>query len=142
MLSSVFSFSLASSTHLKTITPIRLPINHIQHLLLHLASHRIPLRPIVARTAALLVQEDILGIVYVLVRPRQNAADHARLEVEEDGARDVARVVGLVEEDIFAVADLGCEGLEVAVAVDAVFQAELLPELRADCTQALLVVSH
>jgi hypothetical protein len=38
----------------------------------------------------------------------------------------------LVEEDVFAVAAFGCEVLEVAVLVDAVFLAELLPELRAD----------
>jgi hypothetical protein len=38
----------------------------------------------------------------------------------------------LVEEDVFAVAAFGREVLEVAVLVDAVFEAELLPELRAD----------
>jgi hypothetical protein len=86
------------------------------------------------------MQKHILGVVDVLVRARQNAVYDARFEVEENGAGDVARVVGLVEEDILAVADLGCKGLEVAVAVDAVFEAELLPELRADCIKISLVV--
>ena len=48
--------------------------------------------------------------------------------------RDVARVVGLVEEDILAVAAFGRVGCEVAVLVDTVFLAELLPELAADWT--------
>jgi hypothetical protein len=54
------------------------------------------------------------------------------LEVDEDGAWDVACVVALVVEDIFAVAALGREVLEVPVLADAVLLAELLPELTAD----------
>jgi hypothetical protein len=54
------------------------------------------------------------------------------LEVEQDGARDVARVVGLVEEDVLAVAALGRKVLQVAILVDAVLEAELLPELAPD----------
>jgi len=37
----------------------------------------------------------------------------------------------LVEEDILAITALGCEILEVAILADAVFLAELLPELTA-----------
>ena len=63
----------------------------------------------------------VLWVVDVLVWARLNAIDHARFEVEEDGARDVSRVVGLVEEDILAVAALGRKVFEVAVAIDSVF---------------------
>ena len=76
------------------------------------------------------MRKHILGIVDVLVRAGENAVYNTGFEVEEDGAGDVARVVRLVEEHIFAVADLGRKGLKVAVTVDAVFQTELLPELR------------
>ena len=62
---------------------------------------------------------------------------HARLQVEQDGARDVARVIRLVEEDVFAVAALGREVLEVAILVDAVLLAQLLPELLPHAVAAL-----
>ena len=75
---------------------------------------------------------EVLRVVDLAMTARLDAVDDARLEVEQDGARDVARVVGLVEEDVFAVAAFGRVVGEVAVAVDAVFLAELLPELRAD----------
>jgi len=64
---------------------------------------------------------------------------HSRLEIEEDGARDVARVVGLVEEDILAVAAFGRVGCEITILIDAVFLAELLPELGADCAVSVMV---
>jgi hypothetical protein len=121
--------------HLKTITPIGLPINHIQHLILHLPAPRIPRCPIIARARPLLQDVEVLRVVDVPIRARLDAIDDARFEVEEDGARDVAGVVGLVEEDVFAVAALGREVGEVAVLVDAVFLAELLPELAADCAR-------
>lgn len=75
---------------------------------------------------------EVLRVVDILMRSRLDPIEHARLEIQEDGAGNVACVVGLVEEDIFAVAAFGREGLEVAVAVDAMFEAQLLPELRTD----------
>jgi len=79
------------------------------------------------------VNEEVLRIVDVAVGALLDAVDDAGFEVEEDGAGDVAGVVGLVEEDIFAVAAFGGVGGEVAGLVDAVFLAQLLPELGADC---------
>lgn len=78
----------------------------------------------------------VLRIVDIPVRALPDALKDPRLEVEQDGAWDVARVVALVEEDVLPVAAgvrarRGVVG-EVAVGVDAVFLAELLPELRAD----------
>lgn len=78
--------------------------------------------------------KHILRVVDILIWTRQNAVYDTRFEIEQDGAGDIPRVVGLVEEDIFAVVDLSGEGLEIAITVDAVFEAELLPKLRADCT--------
>ena len=107
-----------------------------------LAAHIVPRSPVVSRSCAFLVYVEILWVVDVLVWPGLDTIDHSRLQIEEDGTRDVSRVVGLVEEDIFAIASLSREVFEVAVLVDAVFQAELTPELRADCMklcQSLLV---
>ena len=55
-----------------------------------------------------------------------------RLQVYEAGARDVALIVGLVEEDVLAVAAARRVLLEDAVVVDAVLRAQALPELGAD----------
>lgn len=108
---------------LQRITPIRLAINHIHNLLLNLRAHAIPSRPVVARTRALLVNVHVLRVVDVLEGPVLDPVDDARFEVEQDGARDVARVVRLVEEDVFAVAAFGREVFEVAVLVYAVLTA-------------------
>lgn len=119
-------------SYLQTITPIRLPINHIQNLILHLTPHIIPRRPVIPRSCPLLMHIEVLRVVDILIRARLDAIDHSRFEVEQDRAGDVACVVGLVEEDVFAVAAFGREVFEVAVLVDAVFETKLAPELGAD----------
>jgi hypothetical protein len=78
------------------------------------------------------VYVEVLRVVDVLVGARLDAVDDAVLEVEQDGARDVARVVGLVEEDVLTVATFGREVLQVTILVYAVLEAELLPELAPD----------
>jgi hypothetical protein len=99
---------------------------------MHRLPHRIPRSPVVPRPRALLVHVKVLRIVDVLIRARLDAVDHTRLQIEQDSARDVARVVGLVKKDIFAVATFGRKIFKVAVLTDAVLLAELLPELAAD----------
>eukprot|EP00966_Prymnesium_polylepis_P276043 6377621-Prymnesium_polylepis.2 len=72
--------------------------------------------------------------------PRQlclHVREDARLEVDQQRAWDVLLVVGLVEEDILAVAALRGKILEDAVLVDPVLEAQLLPELHADLIAAL-----
>lgn len=54
------------------------------------------------------------------------------LEVDQDGSRNVSRVVTLVVKDILAVTALGRKVLKVPVLTDAVLLAKLLPELAAD----------
>jgi hypothetical protein len=61
-----------------------------------------------------------------------NGDTYSWFEVDQDGPWDVARVVALVVEDIFAIATLGRKILEVPVLTDAVLLAKLLPELTAD----------
>jgi hypothetical protein len=78
------------------------------------------------------VHVEVLRVVDVLVGARLDGVYDAVLEVEQDGARDIAGVVGLVEEDVLAVAALGRKVLQVAILVDAVLEAELLPELAPD----------
>jgi hypothetical protein len=92
------------------------------------------------------VDVEVLGVVNVLVGTGLDSIDdlssvqhglengrggcaYSRFQVHQDGAWDVARIVGLVEEDILAVAAFGSKVLEIAVAIDAVFLTQLLPEL-------------
>ena len=82
----------------------------------------------------------ILRVVYVLEGPVLYTVDNAWFEVEKDGARYVPCIVGLVKEDIFAVAAFGREVLEVAILIYAVFAAELLPEFAANCGVLLVCV--
>jgi hypothetical protein len=98
----------------------------------HGLSGLIPIAPVVRGADAVGADIEVLRVVDVLVGPRLDAVDDARLEVDQDGPRDVPRVVALVVEDVFAVAAFGREVLEVAVLVYAVLLAELLPELAAD----------
>jgi hypothetical protein len=80
----------------------------------------------------------VLGVVNILVCAGLYAVYDSRFEVEEDRARDISCVVGLVEEDILPVSPLCCKILEVSVLVDAVLATELLPEFTADCMRALV----
>ena len=118
-------------SHLQAITAIRLPVDHVQNLILHSFAHRISRRPIVTGACTLFVHIEVLRVVDIAVRTIDDTIDHSRLEVQHNRARDVARVVGLVEEDILPVAGGvgGGVGVEIAGGIDAVLEAELLPEL-------------
>ena len=80
---------------------------------------------------------DILGVVNVLVRSRENSVYDSRLKIEENSTWYVPRVVGLVEEDVLAVFGVEREVLERAVRPDAVLEAQPAPELRPDCSAYL-----
>ena len=71
---------------------------------MHSLAHGVPCRPIVTRTRTLLVDVEVLRVVDVAVRPIDDAVDHSGLQIQHNRAWDVARIVGLVEEDIFAIA--------------------------------------
>ena len=54
-------------------------------------------RPVVAGAAAVLGEEDVLRVVQFVVLRVHDVVDDARLQVEQDGARDVVLVVGLMK---------------------------------------------
>jgi hypothetical protein len=120
-------------THLQAVTTIRLPINHVQNLILHCLAHSISRRPIVTGTCAFLVHIKVLRVVDVAVGTIDDTIDHSRLEIQHNCARDVARVVGLVEKDVLAIAAsvraLGGIWVKITILVNTVLEAELLPEL-------------
>ena len=79
---------------------------------------------------------DVLGVV----EARElllHVVQHPRLQVHQQRTRDVLLVVGLVEEDVLAVAALDRKVLEDAVLADAVLGAQLLPELHPNLVPAL-----
>lgn len=51
--------------------------------------------PVVSGAAARLGHEDVLGVVQLAVLAVADVVDHARLQVQEHGTRDVVVVVGL-----------------------------------------------
>ena len=99
---------------------------------MHRLAGLVSITPVVAGTYAALSNEEVFRVVDVLVRAGLDAVDDAWLEVDQDGPGDVSGVVALVEEDVLAVAALARKVLEVAILVDAVFLAKLLPELAAN----------
>lgn len=125
-------FDAHTLSYLKAVTSVGLAVNHIQNFVRNGAAHVVSGSPIVSCTGTLFVHIEVLWVVDILIRTALNAVDDSWLEVEEDCARNVSRVVGLVEEDIFAVAAFGREVFKVAVLIDAMLKAKLPPELRAD----------
>jgi hypothetical protein len=89
----------------------------------HELARLVAVAPVVAGADAILADVKVLGVVDVLVGARLDGVDDAGLEVDEDGAGDVARVVALVVEDVLAVTALGGKILEVAVLADSVLLA-------------------
>ena len=93
----------------------------------------VTLAPVISGADATLADVEVLGVVDVLVGARMDTVYNTGLKVDQNGARDVAGVVALIVEDVFAVAALGREVLQIPVLVDPVLLAELLPELAANC---------
>lgn len=62
---------------------------------------------------------------------RGAAEAHPRLEVDEDCARDVVLIIGLIKENVLAVAALGRPVFEDALFIDTVLGTKPLPEDRA-----------
>src|SRR5271170_6445186 len=122
---------------LEGVTAIRLSINHIKHLLLHPLARSIASRPIVTRAHSMFAYEEVFRVVDVLVRSTLDTVDNSRLKINQDGAGNVASVVALVEEDIFAITAFSGKVFKLPVATDAMLLTELLPELTSDIVAAL-----
>ena len=69
------------------------------------------------------------------MKHRLDAVDHSGFEVKQQSTRDVVLVISLVEEHVLAVAAVRREILQDPVRADAVLGAQLLPELRPNCTE-------
>lgn len=76
---------------------------------------------------------EVLRVVNVLVCAGLDTVYDSGFKVEKDGARDISRIVGLVEEDILSITAFRCEVFEVSILVYSVFATELLPEFTTDC---------
>jgi len=63
--------------------------------------------------------EEVFRVVDVLVRSTLDTVDNSRLKINQDGAGNVASVVALVEEDIFAITAFGGKVFKLPVATDA-----------------------
>ena len=123
---------------------------------------RLTARPVVASASAVRRHEEVLRVVEVPRVARLNTIDHLhstyercvsgnrsgggtrckrcslshpRLQIKQQSPRDVVVVVGLVEEDVLAVAPIRGKVLQDPILADAVLGAQLLPKLRADCGQ-------
>ena len=100
---------------------------------MHSLAHSISRRPIVTGACTFFVHIEVLRVVDVSIRTIDNTIDHSRLEVQYNRARDVARVVGLVEEDILAIAAgvraFGGIWVKVPILVNTVLETKLLPKL-------------
>lgn len=75
---------------------------------------------------------EILRIVEIRVEAILNGVDDSRLQVNQEGTRDVMLVIRLVEEHIFAVVSLRRVLFQDAFSADTVLHAQLLPELVTD----------
>lgn len=145
--------------YLEGVAPVGLSVNHLHYVLAYGLAALVSVTPVVGGTHAILADVEVLGVVYVLVGAGLDAVEdlsklflahvsqlpqphhvvivvgntHPGLQVDQDRAGDVSGVVALVVEDVLAVTALGRKVLEVAILADAVFLAELLPELASDC---------
>jgi hypothetical protein len=64
--------------YLQGIASICLSVDHIEHLLLHDLSGRVARSPVVSSTNSLLANEEVLGVVDVLIRARLDRIDDLR----------------------------------------------------------------
>lgn len=118
---------------------------------MHKFSVLVSVTPIVSCPDAIIADVEVLGVVDVPVWPCLYAVDdlhdlsyetnsnfggsatHPRFEVDQDGSRNIARIVALVVEDVLAVAAFCCEVLKITILADPMFLAQLLPKLATDC---------
>lgn len=115
--------------YFERVTAVCLPVNHLHNIFMNLFSRLVSVAPNVTSTYAIFPYVKVLGVVDVFVGPGLDSVNDTGLEVYKNGSGDISGVVALVVKDIFAVASLTREILEVSVLADAVFLAKLLPEL-------------
>merc|ERR1711977_585065 len=92
----------------------------------------------------LLAGDELLGVVELAVSTGADLIDHGRLEVEEDGARDVLASTSLGEEGVEGVVTTtdGLVGRHLAIRLDAVLEAVQLPATVTDLATTLADVDR
>ena len=95
------------------VRAIGFSFDHVDYFLLELFALGVPVGPVVASTASLLGDEDVLRVVQVCVGPVLDAIDdlnsrgkYSRLQVDQDGSGHVVVIISLVEENILPVLHL------------------------------------
>lgn len=143
--------------YLEGITAISFTIYHFHDVFMYRLASLITVTPIVCCTDTIFAHVEVLWVVDILVWSCLYSIDdletvsvsiaallrfipvtYSGFEIDQDGPRNVSSVVALVEEDVFAVAALGREVLQVSVLADAMLLAELLPELAANWVKSVL----
>ena len=88
---------------LEAVAVVRLAVNHVDNLRAVFLAPREAFSPVVPRAG--LGVEDVLRVEEVPVRTTPEAVlHHAGLQVQQQRPRNVVPVVGLIEEDVLAVA--------------------------------------
>lgn len=134
--------NLFAFPYLERITSIGLAVYHLHYILVDQLSCLISISPVVGCTHPILPNEKVLGVVDVFVGARLNTVDDTRFQIYQNRSRDVSRIVGLVEEDIFAVTALCRKFLQVTILTDPMFLAQLLPELTSNYIPPRLEIAH
>jgi hypothetical protein len=76
--------------------------------------------PIVSCARTIFVDVKVLRIVNISIRPCLNTIYNARFKIEENSARNVASIVGLIEKDVFAITTFCREIFEITLLTDTV----------------------
>jgi len=105
-------------------------------------SRLISISPVVCCTHPILPNEKVLGVVDVFVGARLDTIYDTRFQIYQNRSRNVSRIVGLVEEDIFAVTALCRKFLQVTILTDPMFLAQLLPELTSNYIRPQLEIAQ
>lgn len=127
------------NAYLKRVAAVGFAVYHLQDIFAHGFSCLVSVTPVICGADTIFANVEVFRIVYVLERAGLYSVDDAGFQVDQDGPRDVPSVVALVEEDVFAIATLGCKVLEISILTDSVFLTKLLPELAANWEESAIV---
>lgn len=87
----------------------------------------------------MLWDEEVFWVVELRVETILYTVDDSGLEIDHAGAWDIVLIIGLVEEDIFAVVTVLSVVFEDALSADSVLHAQLLPELVSNYKYQMIV---
>jgi hypothetical protein len=111
------------ATNFQRIATICFSVYHLHDIFVDRLSGLVAIPPIVCSSDSILADKEVFRIVDILIWSRLDAVDdlepplavrrdmvrlitYTRLQIYQDRARDIACVIRLVEEDVFAIATL------------------------------------